>query len=316
MSARPWTIASVALLLCAVGSTAAAIEPAAAEVAPAEAKSAEPKPKSAEPKSAEPKSAEPKSAEPKPKSAEAEPKSAEPPALPRYASVEIDTSDIGEEGPVVKRRVQERTDVVLRAAKVLPARAEIDDPIIHLDIDELVGSDPGYQFSVWVTQRGKPRGERRQVECTLCTESEVVSQVEASITEILAELGAGEAHDDEVIEPPKDEPRPLTRGADEQPRVRLGGLGKAGVASLVVGGAAAAAGAVLVVLPPKVKLDDPLYETTTRPPGAVVLGVGAVAVISGVVMLVVDRKRARARAVTVAPTPEGAGAAVSWSGRF
>ena len=60
---------------------------------------------------------------------------------------------------------------------------------------------------------------------------------------------------------------------------------------MVVGAAATAAGAVLVALPPRVDPADPLLETTTRPPGAVVLGAGVAMLVSGAVMLVVDRRR-------------------------
>ena len=40
----------------------------------------------------------------------------------RHASLEIDTSDVGEAGPIIQRRVRERGDVVLRDAGILPAR--------------------------------------------------------------------------------------------------------------------------------------------------------------------------------------------------
>ena len=119
---------------------------------------------------------------PAPAGAPAEP---EPGATePRYATVEIDTSDIGEEGPVIKRRSRERTDVVLRAAGVLPGRPDAGDPVIRIDVDELSGPDPGYLCEVWIDHRGEVLGERRRVECTLCTESEIVQRVEATVTEL------------------------------------------------------------------------------------------------------------------------------------
>jgi hypothetical protein len=246
-------------------------------------------------------------------------------SVPRHASVEIDTSDIGEEGPVVKRRVRERTDVVLRAAGVLPGRAGADDPIIHVDVDELVGGDPGYQFEMWVSQRGELRGERRRVECTLCTESEIVARVEETVTELLAQLDAVAEpappadEPDSVVDPDQAEPAadPSATTDDEPPRKGLGGLGKAGVALLSVGVAGVAVGAVLVALPAKVDVANPLYETTTRPPGWAVLGVGAAALISGTVMLIVDRRRARRpRATALQPTLGRGSAGLVWTSRF
>lgn len=246
-------------------------------------------------------------------------------AEPRYATVEIDTSDVGEEGPVIKRRTRERTDVVLRAAGVLPGRSQ-DDPVIHVDIDELIGADPGYQCEVWISRADAVLGERRRVECTLCTESEIVQRVETTVSELVAEL-------DELVqpqEPPEPdepitepEPEPMTDpssdslAADER-RVPLGSLGKTGAALIAVGIAGAGVGAVLLALPPKVDQDDPLYETTYRPPGAATLATGAAVLVAGVVMLVVDRRRARSRTTALVPMMMvgTSSAGLVWSGRF
>ncbi len=89
------------------------------------------------------------------------------------------------------------------------------------------------------------------------------------------------------------------------------------MALLAVGIAGAAVGVVLVILPPKVDVDAPLYETTTRPPGFAVLGVGAAALVTGVVMLVVDRRRARrSRATALLPAMGPGHAGLVWMGRF
>lgn len=255
-------------------------------------------------------------AEPEPageRAAEDEPRAQ---SQPRRASLEIDTSDIGAEGPVVKRRVRERADVALRAAGVLPARPDHADPLVHVDIDALQGEDPGYQFELWVSQGGTIVGERRRVECTLCTESEIVARVEATITEVLGQL---EVPRDEAVaaepKPPAPEPsEPETE--PDRPRARLSGLGRAGIGLLSVGVVGVGVGAVLVALPPTVDENDPLYETTTRPPGFAVLGVGAAVLVSGVVMLAVDRKRTRARTTAIVPTLGPRLAAVTWRVRF
>jgi hypothetical protein len=241
-------------------------------------------------------------------------------AAPRYATVEIDTSDIGEEGPIIKRRTRERTDVVLRAAGVLPGRAGADDPMIHIDVDELAGADPGYQCEVWISRKGVVLGERRRVECTLCTESEIVERAEAAVSELVAQL------DTLVVEEPAAEPEPEPEPTEAEPasssptddgsRKRLGTLGKAGVGLLAVGVAGAGVGAVLVALQPVVDQDDPLHETNYRPPGIVTLSAGAAVLVAGVVMLVVDRRRARSRTTALRPTLGPSTAGLVWSGRF
>ena len=246
---------------------------------------------------------------------------------PRYATVEIDTSDVGEEGPVLKRRTRERTDVVLRAANVLPGRTS-DDPLIHVDIDEITGSEPGYQCEVWISRADVVLGERRRVECMLCTETEIVQRVETTVSELVVQLDvllkAEEPEPDEPVAEP-DEPEPTTdpvagSPAADQGRALLGALGKTGIALIAMGVAGAGVGAVLVALPPKVDQDDPLYETTYRPPGIGTLAAGAAVLVTGVVMLVVDRRRPRSPTTALLPAPMiGMGpsaAGLTWSGRF
>jgi hypothetical protein len=247
------------------------------------------------------------------------------PSEPRHATVEIDTSDIGEEGPVIKRRTRERTDVVLRAAGVLPGRPDAGDPVIFVDVDELTGTEPGYQCEVWISYGGQVLGERRRVECTLCTETEIVQRVESTVGELIELLPAGPPPDDGSSTEPNPDPTPssdtpsdsaTTPSTEADGRRRLGTLGKAGAALIAVGVAGAAAGAVLVALPPKVDEDDPLSETNYRPPGAATLAAGAAVLVAGVVMLVVDRRRARKRTTALVPTLSPNAAGIVWSGRF
>jgi hypothetical protein len=245
----------------------------------------------------------------------------------RHASVEIDTSEVGEEGPVIKRRIRERTDVVLRAAGVLPARPDEGDPVIFVEVDELTGTEPGYQCEVWISHLGKVVGERRRVECTLCTESEIVQRVETTVGELVPLLpseGDVEPTDSSPTVTPPTETETETDGSttttttptDDARRKGLGGLGKAGVALIAVGVAGAAAGAVMVALPPKVDPDDPLFETTYRPPGIATLAAGGAALVTGVVLLVVDRRRARPRTTALVPILTPTTAALTWSARF
>ena len=45
---------------------------------------------------------------------------------PARASVTVDTSEVGTEGPIIKRRILERSDVVLRSHGVLPKETDAD----------------------------------------------------------------------------------------------------------------------------------------------------------------------------------------------
>lgn len=244
---------------------------------------------------------------------------------PRYATVEIDTSDVGAEGPVIKRRTRERTDVVLRAAGVLQGRTQ-DDAVIHVDIDELTGDEPGYQYEVWISRADAVVGERRRVECTLCTETEIVQRVETTVSELLPQLptkGAAPevAPVDDGGTPPPAGPRlepasDSTSPTADEGRRGLGKLGKTGAALIAVGAVGAGVGVVFLVLPPKVDPKDPLHETTYRPPGAATLAAGAAVLVAGVVMLVVDRRRARKPKTALVPALSPSTAGLVWSGRF
>ena len=260
------------------------------------------------------------------------------PTEPRHATVEIDTSDIGEEGPVVKRRTRERTDVVLRAAGVLTGRPGVEDPVIHVDIDELTADEPGYRCEVWISHGDRELGERRRIECPLCTESEIVQRVEHTVSGLVdllpvgpppADAPATETGTEPTTEPtptsdaPSDttsEPTAATSPTEGDRPGALGVLGKTGAAFIALGAAGAAAGAVMVALPAKVDPDDPLHETTYRPPGIATLAAGGAVLVTGIVLLVVDRRSARRRTTALVPTlgPSAAGMTVgmTWSGRF
>ena len=237
-------------------------------------------------------------------------------AKQRHASIEIDTSDVGEAGPIIQRRVRERGDVVLRDAGILPARGP-DDLTIQVVVRELRGEEPGFLYTLSTQHKGKTIGDREQLECQLCTESEIVARIEDALALIASDLPdvpeQDETEDAVTTTPPPDDSTDTPTG-----RAPLGGMGKAGIGLLATGTAAVGAGVVLVVLPPKVDRDDPLFETTTRPPGWGVLAGGAATAIVGAVLLGLDRKKQRnkARTAMVGPWFDKNGAGVNAIVRF
>lgn len=234
----------------------------------------------------------------------------------RYASIEIDTSAVGEAGPIIQRRVRERGDVVLRDAEILPAR-NADDSHIHVAVEELRGEEPGFLYTIWIERNGSAVGDKSQLECTLCTESEIVERIEqglaAAATELptAAELSASEAAD--ATDPDPIDSDTTSDQDDLSSTQPLGGMGKAGIGLLVGGAAGVGVGVALVVRPAKLDRDDPRFETTTRPPGWAVLATGAAAAVTGAVLLGLDRSRARRARTAVAPwiAPEGGGVVAS-----
>jgi len=211
-----------------------------------------------------------------------------------WAHVAVDTSQIGEAGPAIRRRVQERADVVLRRAGVMPGRGP-QDPTINVVIREKEGDDPGWDYLITVTHpdRAAPTGTPQL--CELCTETELIDAIEGRLATIAAELETQaqveEPHDDPTA--PTDEPVPA-----RDPK-RLGPKGKAGAALVALGGSGVIVGIVLAVLPASPATDDGRNdysrEVFTQPPGYALLGVGAAVLVTGAVLLGLDRRQARRR---------------------
>lgn len=237
---------------------------------------------------------------------------AEPEASERRADLIIDTSRVGEAGPVIKRRIEERGGIVLREAGVLPAE-DGRDPRISVSVEELRGEDPGYVFELFIEQDGEVVGERRRVECTLCTESEIVARVEDTLATALAELPEP-ASEPASLPPPELAEAPSegsgsASASGPRDRTGLGTKGKAGVGLLVAGVVGMGAGVGLVVPSPRVRRSDPRTVTDTRPPGIAVLASGAAVAVVGAVLLGLDRRQRRST-VAVLPWPGHAGASV------
>lgn len=215
------------------------------------------------------------------------------PAQRGWAHVAVDTSAIGEAGPVVRRRVQERADVVLRRAGIMPGRGP-QDPTISVVIREVEGDEPGWAYVLKVERADQP-GTAEEHACPLCTETELVDAIEGRLATIAAGLEASEtaASDDPVADPEPTVREPPPRPAEDTSPRGLGRGGKAGIALMVLGGASLVAGVVLVVLPDRPKPGDPTHEIFTQPPGYAMLGVGAASLVVGAVLFGVDRRRAR-----------------------
>lgn len=225
---------------------------------------------------------------------------AEPGRSTRYADVVVEAQSLGSAGPVIRRRVRERADVVLRRGGVLPPR-DGSDPVISIVIDELTGENPGYSFRVEVLREGKADAPGKPTQCGLCTEGELVDAIEGSIERATATLGAGES--DATVPPPRVDPTDHGTPIVDEPAGTPPGPGMriAGASLVGVGLAATIVGAVLAAREPKPKESNPLEETSTKKPGYALIGVGVGLAVTGAVLLIFDaRKRSRARRSTVA----------------
>ncbi|WP_096328083.1 hypothetical protein [Nannocystis exedens] len=231
------------------------------------------------------------------------------------ASLAIDTNGAGPAGPVIHERLDEVGNRQLRRAEVLPGRGP-RDPWIRVTVRALPGDEPGYVIGSGLYVGDDPVGDSvHETECRLCTEGEAVERGTAEIERLVpfvrdfaqAEREARIKAAAPPPEPPKPEAPPPPKG--------LGGRGKAGVALLAVGGVGFFVGLGLAVKPPRPDPDMPLYEISTRPAGAITLSIGLAAVITGAVLLALDRKAAQRR-VSWLPSVGRGSAGLSLAGSF
>ena len=144
--------------------------------------------------------------------------------------------------------------------------------------------------------------------CPRCNEADLVT---ASIEGVLEGLGRYEQAKapppaPKAVEPIATPPAPADDALVDRSK-SLGPLGQIGVASIVVGGAVAITGAAFIGVGTTRPDTDPTHLRDWRPPGYALLGVGAAALVTGVALLVVDRKRARKLAISPMLSPRLAG---------
>ncbi|MDC0717799.1 hypothetical protein [Nannocystis bainbridge] len=231
------------------------------------------------------------------------------------ASLAIDTNGAGPAGPVIHERLDEVGNRQLRRAEVLPGRGP-RDPWIRLTVRAVPGEEPGYVILSGLYVGNDPVGDSvHETECRLCTEGEAVergtSEIERLVPFVRDFAEAEREARAKAATPPPEPPKPV----EPPPPKGLGGRGKAGVALLAVGGVGFFVGLGLAVRQPRPDPDMPLYEISTRPAGIATLGIGLAAVVTGAVLLALDRKAAKRR-VSWQPSVGRGSAGLLLSGSF
>jgi hypothetical protein len=157
-------------------------------------------------------------------------------------------------------------------------------------------------------------GHHEEIECALCTETELVARYEGRLQILAKELARRQAEAQPDPEPdpksaPDAEPPP-------PPDKRLQAMGKAGIALTVIGVAGVGVGLGLALAPARPHPDRPLEEIATKVPGFVTLGISAAVLVTGVALIVVDRTRAKRRNAALLPTFAPGSAGITLTGSF
>ena len=220
------------------------------------------------------------------------------PALAEPAArLEVDTSELGSIGPVLKERLVERGSQVLRDESIVLGGPQ--DPIVRVTITALEGEDPGFDYEIRLVTHPGEDGASWSERCALCTEAELIDAVAAELDKVAMSLRAlGEEREAAEQEPP---PPPIVESPPIEPRDQdrvLDTKGKVGVGLLGLGVVAVGTGVGLVLAPARPLANDPLRESYTQPPGYGVLAVGGAVLVTGAVLLGLslrDRKRGTAQ---------------------
>jgi len=224
------------------------------------------------------------------------------------ADLDIDTSELGSEGPILYQRVLERGSQIFRDGHVLPAQSGAD-PRVAVTLRPFGEEEPGFAFEILIESNGRISDEGQwTVRCRLCTETELVDRVAGELAKVVSTLTTFATQPDvtepetvvpeseaEVNPEPDIATQPATEPNDEA-EAKSGALGiltKVGIGALVVGVASAGAGAGLIAVRPQPLSDDPLMERYTQPPGYALVAVGGAAIVAGVVLVVVGQRRSK-----------------------
>lgn len=223
------------------------------------------------------------------------------------AGLEVDTVNAGPTGPVMLVRIEELGNLELRRAEILPRRAA-EDPVLRVRV-ELRG-EQGDTFAILsdVAVSGQSlAGSAREILCTLCTEGEAVERARGELLRLVPFVRARFRPANKPAEPPPVVAPPPDRS--------LGTLGKASIGLFAGGALAFGTGLGLTLATPPVDPDNPLRQINLRPAGYAVLGVGAAAIVTGAVLLILDRRKVR-RVAQIAPVIGPGSAGLLLMGRF
>ena len=210
---------------------------------------------------------------------------------PARASLDVDTSALGEAGPAVGARLTARGERVLRDADILPGN-DPGDALISIRLDTLPDA-VGYRYAYTVTRSGElVEGTRGAAECRLCSEAELTEQLDVAITRLAARLQPEEAPGPAESETP---PAPVIdrEPAAAAPGWTVGPMGGTGIVLTGVGGLMLGLGSGLAIAEPVLLEGNSERNGTVSVAGLAVAVAGVALASTGVALMLVERKRSR-----------------------
>lgn len=245
-------------------------------------------------------------------------------ATPATVRLEVDVSALPA-GDVTERLeaylVEEQTRTIVDGGLEL---ADDSSNAIRVSISRYGEDDVHYRATIALLQgTSEAAVVERTITCELCRDGELVSRVAEEVARLSGRVLYGpeeqsDADHPQAQDPPQPEPETsATEGNDEKTR-KVGPLGVAGIASLVVGVGATGGGIPLAVAPDQTRpAASGVERRTTRPAGLALVGVGTALIVTGAVLVTVDAlRRKKARQVSFFPAVTPSSVTVSMSMRF
>ncbi|GEM_PF-5105219 len=240
------------------------------------------------------------------------PSASQRPSSATRAGLAVDASALGDDGEGLGQRLLERAKSALLDAEVLPGRSE-KDPTIMIMIERSGPQDnPIHTVSVRLLQSGAEiAGSLETSACELCTDKEIITQLEGLLVGTIAQLddrkrSAALSTESEAATPVPERPEtpePRDSGVSKPPAQKIGPLGIGGIVTGLVGLGGLGAGIFVLTKDDKQSVDNHRATLTSyAAPGGIVLGIGTALLITGIVMVALDRGR-RAPAPTTAFVP-------------
>jgi hypothetical protein len=194
---------------------------------------------------------------------------------PLRAGLDVDASELGDGGDALEQRLETRGQAVLREAEVLSPRGD-DDPVVSVKIEALP-EDAGYRCAYELRRRGEPiEGTQASSECRLCTDVELESQFTAALERLVPKLSRSEEPMAASVPPP------TPTHVDAEPHGwTIGRMGQAGIGVTAVGAGTLGVGLGLAVA----------GADGVRVSGIATAAIGGAILVTGVVLLAVDRTR-------------------------
>ncbi len=234
----------------------------------------------------------------------------------------VDASALGDMGKELAPKVEEATKPILE-------EAGYDASAVRISVGWLNADEFHYAVKVALDPATPTDQAPLTATCRDCSSAQLVEAAVAGVHKAIAQRPEGPPKAEPApVEPPEptegSKPRPEGDDAPAQDKASkkkagpLRPLGWAGVGTMIGGAVALGTGGAFVALGERRPADDMSQIRDFRPAGYGLLGVGGALLITGSILLGVERAKSKkqANAAAVLPFVGPRSAGVSWLGRF